>query len=311
MSNQNRHGVFGTPPRDLPPSLIAFPKSASQYSPLLPGSANLEMEATGSLASFTMLAPPGTIERRFTLAHALRALAPGAPLLAFAPKDKGGSRLKKELESLGCLVEEESKAHQKICSTHSVPLNDEIARAIEEGAARLVDGIGLTQPGVFSWDRIDPGSALLVSCLPALSGAGADLGCGIGFLSRTVLAASKTIRSLDLYDVDRRALACARENVKTGKTAVTFHWADLRSSDLSGGALDFIVTNPPFHDAGTEDQGLGQGFLQQAGFLLKPGGVLWLVANKHLPYEALLRSLFLKVELVKEEGGFKVYKAER
>ena len=53
----------------------------------------------------------------------------------------------------------------------------------------LVEGLGLwSQPGVFSWNRIDPGSALLAQTLPALSGKGADFGCGVGYLAHTVLA---------------------------------------------------------------------------------------------------------------------------
>ena len=68
----------------------------------------------------------------------------------------------------------------------------EISAAIAEGAPRFVDEIGFwSQPGVFSWDRIDPGSALLLVHLPALSGRGADLGCGIGVLARSVLASPK------------------------------------------------------------------------------------------------------------------------
>ena len=38
----------------------------------------------------------GTLERRYALALILRALKPGAPLTALAPKEKGGSRLGKE-----------------------------------------------------------------------------------------------------------------------------------------------------------------------------------------------------------------------
>jgi 16S rRNA (guanine1207-N2)-methyltransferase len=67
--------------------------------------------------------------------------------------------------------------------------------------------------------------------------------------------------------------------------------------------------NPPFHDAGTEDKQLGQTFIRQAASLLRKGGTLWLVANRHLPYEALLTELFRTVTPRADQGGFKVIEA--
>ena len=49
------------------------------------------------LAGMAMAALPGTVERLYTLAQALRALKPGAPLTVMAPKTKGGNRIAKEL----------------------------------------------------------------------------------------------------------------------------------------------------------------------------------------------------------------------
>ncbi len=91
------------------------PVSAIQFSPLVPGAASLEAEPPESLASMTMLAPPGTLERRYAIALALRALAPGAALTVLAPKDKGGSRIGEELRAFGCAVDESSKRHHRIC----------------------------------------------------------------------------------------------------------------------------------------------------------------------------------------------------
>lgn len=74
--------------------------------------------------------------------------------------------------------------------------------------------------------------------------------------------------------------------------------------------LDFIVMNPPFHEGGIENQTLGQAFITRAAQWLKPGGVCWLTANRHLPYEALLAAHFCAVTLVDTAGGFKIYRAE-
>jgi 16S rRNA (guanine1207-N2)-methyltransferase len=69
--------------------------------------------------------------------------------------------------------------------------------------------------------------------------------------------------------------------------------------------------NPPFHDGGREDQSLGVTFIQKAAAALRKGGVCWLVANRHLPYEAELEPLFATVTLKGQTGGYKVYEARK
>ena len=44
--------------------------------------------------------------------------------------------------------------------------------------------------------------------------------------------------------------------------------------------------------------------------MLRPGGVCWLVANRHLPYEATLTAVFKSVRLDHEADGFKIFEAK-
>ena len=66
----------------------------------------------------------------------------------------------------------------------------ETARHVGTLVHRWLERIGRSgldawsQPGVFAWDRIDPGSALLAEHLPAMKGEGVDLGAGSGELRR-------------------------------------------------------------------------------------------------------------------------------
>jgi 16S rRNA (guanine1207-N2)-methyltransferase len=281
---------------------------AVQTSPLVVGASDIADLDDGSVDAFAVRAPAGVVERRFVLAHALRTLSPAGRLTAFAPKDRGGLRLRKELEAFGCVVGESSKRHNRICVAVRPASLTGVDDAIAAGAPRMgPDGLR-TQPGVFSWDRIDPGTALLIKTLPQLSGAGADFGCGIGWLSRTVLTSPK-VSKLSLIDLDRRAVDAAKHNIDDPRA--TFVWDDVRSAVAGLGALDFVVTNPPFHEGGGEDKSLGQGFIRAAAGALRKGGDLWIVANRHLPYEAILAEHFTKVRLAAETNGYKVYEARK
>lgn len=292
--------VFGAPPPELAP----LSDNARQFSPLSPGAERLE-EASG-LDNLAMLAPPGAIERRAALALALRALKPGAPLLALAPKDKGGGRLAKDLSDLGCACSESAKRHHRICLTQGGGDPQAIEAAIQAGAPRLSESLGLwTQPGVFSWDRIDPGTALLAEHLPDFSGRGADLGCGLGMLAHRILGSAR-VKSLLMVDVDRRAVDLCARNVSDSRVKLV--WEDVRRA-AKPEPLDFVVMNPPFHDAGRENKGLGIAFIQRAAEFLRPGGACWLVANRHLPYEAALEEKFRSIAPVAEASGFKVIEA--
>lgn len=296
--------VFGHPPL----ALADVPAGALQTSPLVPGSVALEAQAPASLPEIVMLAPPATVERRGALAAALMALKPDGRLIAMAPKDKGGSRLAGDLKALGAEFAESAKRHHRICHVRRPADLSAVEAAIAEGAPRDIEGLGRTQPGIFSWDRIDAGTALLLSKLPAFKGPGADFGCGIGLLAGKVLE-SAAVTSLALVDIDRRAIEAARVNVTDPRAA--FHWADLRGTEPALADLEFVVMNPPFHDAGAEDRALGQVFIRRAAGALKKGGTCWLVANRHLPYEAVLGEHFKGVDLKGEAGGYKVYEARK
>ena len=293
--------LYGRPPLVFDP-----PGAATQTSPQIVCSTALEGLPDNSVETAMVYAPPGVLERRHTLAQTLRALKVGGRLDVMAAKDKGGSRLKKELEAFGLEVGETAKAHHRRCVVIKTGNETGLDAAIAAGAMQMVDGLDAwSQPGVFAWDRIDAGSMLLAQALPPLKGAGVDLGCGYGALATVVLGAS-AVTSLRLVDLDRRAIAAARKNVTDPRAS--FEWADARTLD-DVGELNFVVSNPPFHDGGAEDKRLGQAFIRKAAGLLKKGGVLWVVANRHLPYEAELKDAFKRVDMIADSGGYKVFEA--
>ena len=301
----NRTAVYGAPLAEL----VDVPADARQCSPLYTQSAALEDCPDSSLDAFFIYAPGGALERKFILAHALRALKPSGELTVMAPVKRGGQRLKSDLETMGCAPSVSSKRHHKIAVCQPPDNLAAVHEMIEDSGPRLHDDLGLwTQPGVFSWDRPDPGSLLLMEALPELTGQGADLGCGLGVLAHRILQ-SEAVTSLTLVDIDRRAIEMAWRNV--GDERIRVDWRDVREGLGELKDLDFVVMNPPFHDTGEENKSLGKTFIKRASEALKKGGVCWIVANRHLPYEDTLDQHFKSWRKVSDEQGYKVIEAIR
>ncbi|MGD9863657.1 MAG: class I SAM-dependent methyltransferase [Pseudodonghicola sp.] len=176
-----------------------------------------------------------------------------------------------------------------------------------EPVSQRVDGF-VTAPGVFSADGIDPASRLLADSLPAHPGRHvADLGAGWGYLAARLLADDK-LESLDLVEADHIALSCAQQNIQDPR--VRFHWADATRFQADR-PFDAVVMNPPFHTDRSADPALGQSFISAAARLLSPRGQLWMVANRHLPYEAALTAAFAEHREIAGDSRFKILHAAR
>ncbi|MGY0633763.1 class I SAM-dependent methyltransferase [Luteimonas sp. A478] len=187
----------------------------------------------------------------------------------------------------------------------------DVPRPILGGSA--MEGRFISRPGVFAWERIDPASALLAEHLPGtLAGRAADLGAGWGFLSDALLQRCPKITSLHLYEAEARALDLARDNMAphAERAALDFRWHDVTAGLPD--TYDVIISNPPFHGHGRAARPeIGRAFIAAAAQALAPGGSLWLVANRQLPYEQVLGERFSQIEVVAERGGFKVIRADK
>lgn len=256
-------------------------------------------------------------ESRALFAKACAAVAPGGVVVVAAANDAGAKALQADLERLAGALVVVSKAHCRVFWTRPDAECDaeriaawRVLDAPRRIASDAVPGGGFcSRPGVFAWDRVDAASALLAAALPAdLQGCVADFGAGWGYLSLQVLARCPAVASLDLFEADARALELARRNLAGARVPVGLHW-----EDVTGGVaqrFDAIVCNPPFHGTQVGQRpDLGRAFIAAAAHALKPGGALWLVANRHLPYESALGAGFARVHGVAQAGGFKIVHA--
>lgn len=228
----------------------------------------------------------------------------GGVVVVDGAKTDGVDSLLKDIRNRVAVQGPISKAHGKIFWFQAD------CQAFADWAApehQTVDGFQ-TAPGVFSADGIDPASALLQAALPDKPGARlADLGAGWGFLSAGLLQAAG-LKTLHLVEADHAALTCARANVTDPRAQ--FHWADAVTWRAPE-PLDTVVMNPPFHTSRSADPTLGQGFITSAARNLIRNGTLWMVANRHLPYETTLNGAFAQVEEVTGDNRFKVFRASR
>lgn len=246
--------------------------------------------------------PRARARAQLWIAQAARALSPGGLLLVDGAKTDGADTMFKACRGALADCESYTKAHGRVFWGR--PDADAFSGWLD--VSFRADGF-VTAPGVFSADEVDPASRLLADTLPRkLKGRVVDLGAGWGFLGRQVLS-SPEVTALDLVEADFIALQAAKANIDDPRAA--FHWADATTWRPAEPA-DVVVMNPPFHTGRAGDPALGRAFIAAAARGLSPKGVLWLVANRHLPYEAELETRFRRVEGLQGSQAFKIFRAE-
>src|SRR5262249_20841659 len=144
------------------------------------------------------------------LARGWSLLEPGGTLVCAGANDDGAASLEKQVRKALGVEDTLSKFHCRVFwSTRGEREPPDYGRS--RTALKRTDGGWLGQPGIFWWDKMDDGSALLAQHLPAdLRGAVADFGCGWGYLARRVLQPDVT--RLDLIDAEHLAIDAARAN---------------------------------------------------------------------------------------------------
>lgn len=234
-------------------------------------------------------------------------VVPGGLVVVAGLKTDGAESLRKRLGDRFALEGQAAKHHGNVFWFKA----DGTAVAPLEPV--LVDGRFENVPGLFSHDRIDPGSQILVRNLPKeVFGAVADVGAGWGYLAAEIAAHRPKVKRIDLYEASHAAAKAGEANMArlAGTVQTTTRWLDVIAEDPRE-RFDAAVMNPPFHTARSGDPDIGRAMIAAAWRLLKPGGRLWLVANVHLSYEAVLSEQFSASGMIARENGFKVLWARK
>jgi len=168
--------------------------------------------------------------------------------------------------------------------------------------------------GVFSRERLDIGTRFFLDHLPASEEEQTivDLGCGNGILG--VVAARRNPRArLVFTDESYMAVASAEMNFRAafGRERQAEFRATDALSGISRKSADLILNNPPFHQENVVGDQIAWRMFTEAREVLREGGELRVIGNRHLGYHVKLRRLFGNCETIAGNAKFVILKAVR
>lgn len=177
-------------------------------------------------------------------------------------------------------------------------------------------GAGLTvvnHAGIFCADRLDIGTRFFLQNLPTNTDGArvVDLGCGNGVVGTAVQVHdpdADVVFTDESYQAVASAQATYRANVREGRRTAEFLVGD-GVAMLPPGSVDLVLSNPPFHSHQATTDATALRMFAQSRKVLRHGGELWVVANRHMGYHTHLRRLFGNSEVVASEPKFVVLRA--
>ncbi|MEQ1529373.1 MAG: methyltransferase [Methylococcales bacterium] len=159
---------------------------------------------------------------------------------------------------------------------------------------------------VFSRDSLDIGTRFFIRHVPVLADAKdiIDLGCGNGVVG-LLAAQANPAATLHFIDESFMAVASAKENFHR---AFNDRQAVFRVGDslieFAAQSADVILCNPPFHQHNTIGDQIAVGMFKQAKRVLRAGGELRVIGNRHLGYQQQLKQLFGNCDLIAQNAKF-------
>ncbi|MFC0048890.1 class I SAM-dependent methyltransferase, partial [Rheinheimera tilapiae] len=167
---------------------------------------------------------------------------------------------------------------------------------------------------VFAREQLDIGARFFLQYLPSVQSGQRviDLGCGNGVIGLALLAAEPQAQIL-FCDESYMAVQSSRENVSRLFPAAS-HCEFLVDDSMSQQpdlSADYILCNPPFHQQQAVTDHIAWQMFADARRVLKIGGRLRIVCNRHLGYGEKLTRLFGGCIHVASNAKFSVFEAIR
>lgn len=167
---------------------------------------------------------------------------------------------------------------------------------------------------VFSRDSLDIGTRFLLQHLPANPEYRdiIDLGCGNGIVG-LMLARHNPDARLRFIDESFMAVASAEENFNRafeGARQAEFIATD-SLNNIAAESADCIICNPPFHQQHAVGDHIAWRMFTQSRKVLRRGGELRIIGNRHLNYHVSLKKLFGRCELIASNKKFVILSARK
>ncbi len=165
---------------------------------------------------------------------------------------------------------------------------------------------------VFSRDRLDIGTRFFLQHIPDNWGSCdiVDLGCGNGLLGLTAAERNPKAR-IHFVDESFMAIASAKDNFYRAfgeSRLATFHVCD-GLHDFKAASTDFILCNPPFHQQNAIGDQIAVSMFKQSARVLRMGGEIWVIGNRHLNYHIKLNKIFGQHSIVASNAKFVILNA--
>ena len=251
----------------------------------------------------------------YVINQTVKILKPRATLVLAGEKNDG---LKSYVKQAGKLFSNPVNAKKNgtayiasltLNATENDPLNDKNYPQLR--SIQLSDNLCLqSKPGIFGWDKIDRGSAFLIDHLPQFLSSFKnapqtllDLGCGYGYIALS--ASQYGFNRLLATDNNAAAILAAQKNLDS----LTTIESSVLATDAGDGIdeqFDTILCNPPFHSGFSIDDQLAVKFLSQTQRLLNRSGQALFVVNTFIPLEHKAKSFFERIDVVANNGSFKL-----
>lgn len=155
-----------------------------------------------------------------------------------------------------------------------------LIRASLGGAEREL----VTARGVFSGERLDPGTRVLIEHAPDPRGLTVDVGCGWGPLSLDAALRNPQAEVIGV-DVNEAARELTAENARRLGVRVTTADPETALELIGDRGIDHLVSNPPIRVGKAELHTILSAWLPR----LAPGGAAYLVVAKNLGADSLQR----------------------
>lgn len=174
--------------------------------------------------------------------------------------------------------------------------------------------VTVNHANVFSRQKLDRGTRFFLEHLPTEKRYRdiIDLGCGNGILGLTAVMQNPD-SSLTFIDESYLAVESARKSWKANGFAPD-QGRFIVNDCLTGfppHSADLVLCNPPFHQGETIGDHIARRMFQQAHQVLRIGGELRIIGNRHLDYHVRLKQLFGGYRLVANDTRFVILSSIR